>query len=49
VLDAMEKLAVTGCNSGSRPVLPSGVDRTRQILTPEHVYNYDERARSSAG
>ena len=49
VLAAMEKLTLTGCNSGSRPILSGFEESGNRILTPEPVYNYDERARSSAG
>lgn len=49
VLAAMEKLTLTGCNSGSRPNLPTENENREDILSPEPMYNYEERARSSAG
>ncbi len=49
VLAAMEKLTLTGCNSGSRLILSSSEAIGDRILSPEPMYNYEERARSSAG
>jgi hypothetical protein len=49
VLDAIERLQAGGCNFGSGQVLPSGEQDSERTLTPEPVYNYDVRARSSVG
>jgi len=49
VLNAIERLQAGGCNFGSGQVLPSGELGQRANLTPEPMYNYDVRARSSVG
>ena len=49
VLDAIERLQGTGCNFGSNRFLPSGERDSERTLTPEPVYNYEQRARSSVG